>query len=212
MELDRPDNTHAVCAGAVGQHRDRSVLILSRFSECIKLSATMTAQSVLYFVFLYFFSFFGLETLIFSFKQDMERVIAWATGERGCLFCVQQQIPHDLQQQRFSCAGSVHRLKDGAGIPLTMTGAWDPTLEVPYDPSTDFPSSSCQPDSTATVISSDTAAGQQRDAPLNAHLMAMCCKLMYEDDRIIRSVVEDRCAEFATTNTLHSRWSCGGLQ
>ena len=164
----------------------------------------MTAQSVLYFVFLYLFSFFGLETLLFSFKQDMERVIAWATGEKGYLLCVQQQIPHDLQQQRFSCAGSVHRLKDGAGIPLTMTGAWDPTLEVPYTPSTDFPSStsSSQPDSAALVISSPTAAGQQRDAPLNAHLMAMCCKLMYEDDRIIRSVVEDRCAK-STKPALH---------
>lgn len=60
------------------------MLILSRFSECIKLSATMTAQSVLYFVFLYFFSFFGLETLMFSFKQDMERITAWATGRTRC--------------------------------------------------------------------------------------------------------------------------------
>ena len=87
----------------------------------------------------------------------------------------------------------MYHLKDGVTIPFTMTGAWDPTLEVPYAPSTDFPSSSCQPDGTALVISS-RAAGHLRDAPLNAHLMAMCCKLMYEDDRIIRSVIEDRCA------------------
>ena len=85
-------------------------------------------------------------------------------------------------------AGSAYRLKDGSTVPFSVLGVLDPTLAVPYHPGTEFP----------FRRGGTHARGQALKEPLTecahtAHFMAMCSKLIYEDDSIIRNILQDRC-------------------
>ena len=88
-------------------------------------------------------------------------------------------------------------------MPMSVLGALDPTLEVPYRPVTEFPFSPCG--SQACGHSSKEAV---IECPHTAHFMAICSKLVYEDDSIICSVIQDRYRLVASARLCTCRGPC----
>ncbi|CAK0782345.1 hypothetical protein CVIRNUC_005640 [Coccomyxa viridis] len=109
---------------------DRGLLTLCRLVQAGRTSTTMLVQVIFYFTMLHLLSFFGLAALFHTLKPDME----WLMGH---------------------LTGSLHRLRDGRTVPLSLPGSMDPTFDMPHSPCTAFP----QTQRSNLVVSGSSSTG-----------------------------------------------------
>ncbi len=68
----------------------------------------------------------------------------------------------------------MHATKEGERVPFTFVSSMDPEYGLPYDVVGGFP------------------FGGEVDSAENAHFMSLCSKLVYEDVRIVRDIVQHK--------------------
>ncbi len=99
-----------------------------------------------------------------------------------------------------SHAGSAYELKDGRRVPFSILGTLCTNTSVPYNPAAGFPfhmppstagqhTEGTWPDGMAFPFGASSPAAAAVDCPQNAHFMAMCAKLIYEDKCIVKDVI-----------------------
>eukprot|EP00884_Botryococcus_braunii_P008023 jgi/Botrbrau1/17221/Bobra.0799s0004.1 len=94
----------------------------------------------------------------------------WLLSLENVLFHWQKDIEWLLAK----LAGAMYSTKEGETIPFSILSSMDPEYSVPYDVVGGFP------------------FGPETDSAPNAHFMALCSKLVYEDGRIIKDMVENK--------------------
>eukprot|EP00884_Botryococcus_braunii_P020013 jgi/Botrbrau1/6696/Bobra.0202s0033.2 len=94
----------------------------------------------------------------------------WLLGLEHVFFHWQE----DIEWLIAKWAGTMHITKDGEKVPFSFVSSMDPEYGLPYDVVGGFPFG-------ATV-----------ESPENAHFMSLCSKLVYEDGRIVKDMVQHR--------------------
>lgn len=94
--------------------------------------------------------------------------VLWFFGVHHLIF----HFKADLEWAVCALSGTFHRTARGEKVQYTLLSAMDPEFPVPYGPS-HFP------------------WGPALDDPRNAHFLALCCKVVYEDERVVRDLVEE---------------------
>jgi hypothetical protein len=94
--------------------------------------------------------------------------ILWFFGLHHLIF----HFKHDLEWAVCAASGTFHRTARGEKVQYTLLSAMDPEYPTPYGPGA-FP------------------WGPALDDARNAHFLSLACKVVYEDERIVRDLVEE---------------------
>lgn len=94
--------------------------------------------------------------------------VLWFFGVHHLIF----HFKADLEWAVCALSGTFHTTAKGEKVPYTLLSAMDPEYPTPYGPP-NFP------------------WGPSLDDPRNAHFLALACKAVYEDERIVRDLVEE---------------------